>query len=262
MIEFQPHAVAYLDILGFSKFVEDAEKDSDKLKQLDKLFNDVIPRQTEDIQGIHATIEMKCLSCSDSIVISVPVQHKYSRDYSALIAVSIKSIQIAHAILDMGLLVRGAIAVGNVYRTDSNILGTGYQEAVDGEKNAGNPQIILSKSAEQVFNSYISNGGQRFAFFAKNELGQIILDSIYPQPAYLPDPQGDVNKYFRSYRSTIIKNLTHADPKARAKWLWFTGLFNANIQHSSTIDKSMVINQELPNIEINYLNPPEKIVTG
>ena len=35
MMEFHPHAVAYLDILGFSNFVKAAEEDPIKLKQLD-----------------------------------------------------------------------------------------------------------------------------------------------------------------------------------------------------------------------------------
>ncbi|MDE3021513.1 MAG: hypothetical protein KGI54_06590 [Pseudomonadota bacterium] len=260
--EFSHHAVAYLDILGFSKFVEAAETDTGKLQKLDKLFNEVIPRQistpTND-ESFPSKLGLECLSFSDSIIISAPVDQEYSKNYPSLIAVSIKSIQIAHAILDMGLLVRGAINVGNVYRTDSNITGTGYQKAVCGEKNAINPQIVLTKSAEQDLNIYIKNEGTKFAIFAKNELGQVILDSIYPHPTYLPDPQADVNEYFKQYQNTIIENLAHDDPKAKAKWIWFAGLFNANVRYFSEIkDKSLTIDQELQSIAMNYLNPPAK----
>lgn len=258
MIEFQPHAVAYLDILGFSKFVEDAEKELDKSKQLCKLFNEIIPREILP-DGKNSNYPeyfcMKCLSISDSFIVSAPI----SKDptHPALVVVSMKAIQIAHALLDMGFLVRGAIAVGNVYRTDSNILGTAYQEAVDGEKNAVNPQIVLTESAEKNLDEF--NGKSEFnkyAIFGKNELGKIILNAIHPEPSYLPDTQGDVNEYFRKYRDAILENLSHEDQKARAKWLWFAGLFNANVQYFSTLNKSLTIDQELPKITINYLNPP------
>ncbi|EQD77661.1 hypothetical protein B1A_02847, partial [mine drainage metagenome] len=87
----------------------------------------------------------------------------------------------------MGFLVRGAIAVGNVHRTDSNILGTGYQEAVKGEKAACNPQIVLTDSAKQELDRLISDPNcPRYAIFAQNELGQILLDSIYPYADYMP----------------------------------------------------------------------------
>ncbi|EQD80043.1 hypothetical protein B1A_01303, partial [mine drainage metagenome] len=152
--------------------VEDAENFQDKLDALDRLFNEVIPREISAEGNKNsqypAALDMKCLSCSDSMVVSAPISDNSS--YPALIAVSIKAIQIAHALMDMGFLVRGALAVGNVYRTDSNILGTGYQEAVKGEKEAHNPQILLTESAEQALNELIKCGRPRYAIFAKNEL--------------------------------------------------------------------------------------------
>ncbi|EQD48940.1 hypothetical protein B1A_13872, partial [mine drainage metagenome] len=251
------YAVAYLDILGFSEFVEDAEKNPVKLQQLDKLFNEVIPREVlPDGRNskYQAIFGMKCLSISDSFIVSAPISKDLT--HPALVVVSMKAIQIAHALLDMGFLVRGAINVGNVYRTDSNILGTGYQDAVKfGDKSGDHPQIVLTDKAANALNELLANKMPRYSIFAKNELGKIILNAIHPEPSYLPDPQGDVNEYFRKYRDTIRENLSHDDLKARTKWLWFTGLFNANVQYFSTIDKSLTIDQ-LPSITINYLNPP------
>jgi len=260
MIEFKPYSVAYLDILGFSRFVEDAEKNQDKLEQLNKLFSEVIPREISDNgrnREFPSHIGLNCLSCSDSIVVSAPVTDGTS--FHALTAVSIKAIQIAHALLDMGFLVRGAIAVGNVYRTDSNIFGTGYQKAVEAEKEECYPRIVLAESAEQVLNDLIKNG-QRFSIFTRDERERIILDSIYPHQNYLPDPTGGVDEYFRRYRGTIIKNLTHDDPKAKEKWRWFAGLFNANVRYFSEIHDDNLIEaaQILPNVTINYLNPQEE----
>ena len=166
---FSSHAIAYLDILGFSKFIEEAEMNQDKLESLDNLFIKVIPKHislgNRNGDYLKAKIELKCLSYSDSFVVSAPISDKSS--YPALIAVSIKSIQIAHALLYMGFLVRGGIAVGKAYCTGSNILGTGFQEAVQEDK--GNPRIVLTESAEQELKK-LKNEGSRYwnsSFFFK-----------------------------------------------------------------------------------------------
>ena len=259
-MKFLTHAVAYLDILGFSKFVEDAENCKDKLDALDRLFDKVIPREiAADGKNSQypADLCLKCLSCSDNIVVSAPISDNSS--YPALIAVSIKAIQIAHALLDMGFLARGALAVGNVYRAESNILGTGYQEAVKGEKAARNPQIALTDSAKQGLDRLISDPNcPRYAIFAKNELGQVVLDSIYPHETYLPTTSMSVGEYYGRYRSTIVQNLSHEDLRVREKWLWFAGFFNANVRYFGSMIGSDIqeIDQELPSITMNYLNPP------
>lgn len=259
-MKFQKYAVAYLDILGFSKFVEGAESCEDKLGALGRLFNEVIPREIA-AEGKNAAYPadlcLKCLTCSDSMVVSAPISDDSS--YPALIAVSIKAIQIAHALLDMGFLVRGAIAVGNVYRTDSNILGTGYQEAVNGEKAACNPQIALTDSAKNELDRLI--GGlncPRYAIFAQHEFGQVLLDSIYPHEDYMPTKLKSEAEYYGHYRNTIVKNLSHKDLRAREKWLWFAGFFNANVRHFESMIGNGIkeIDQELPSITMNYLNPP------
>ena len=259
-MKFSHHAVAYLDILGFKNFVKEAEKKPDKLEKLDKLFNEVIPREILP-DGKNSTylkdFEMKCLSISDSFIVSAPVLEHPT--HPALVVVTMKAIQIAHALLDMGFLVRGAINIGNVYRTDANILGTGYQDAVTfGDKSGDHPQIILTDQATDALNALLENGMPTYSVFAQNELGKTILNSIHPEPSYLPDPQGDVNTYFTKYNHTIRENLAHDDPKVRVKWLWFASLFNANVRYFSTIDRSLVIDQTVPSITINYLNPQEE----
>ena len=259
-MKFQKYAVAYLDILGFSDFVKAAENCQEKLDALGRLFNEVIPKEiTAEGRNSEypADLCLKCLSCSDSLIVSAPISDNCS--YPALIAVSIKAIQIAHAILDMGFLVRGALAVGNVYRTDSNVLGAGYQEAVNGEKAARNPQIVLTDSAKNELDRLISGPNcPRYAIFAKNELGQVVLDSIYPHETYLPTTSMSVGEYYGRYRSTIVQNLSHEDLRVREKWLWFAGFFNANVRYfGSMIGRDIQeIDQELPSITMNYLNPP------
>ena len=259
---FYPHAIAYLDILGFSQFVVETETDPDKMRCLDKLFNEVIPREVSE-QGKNIAfpndLGMKCLSCSDSIVISAPVTEK--APYPPMVAVSMKAIQVAHSLIDMGFLVRGAISQGNVYRTDSNILGTGFLEAVNAEKKAGNPKIVLTASAEKALNELIGKGYPTYAIYAKDDLGQVILNSLHPEKSYLPDPKGEITEYFGRYRETILNNLSHDNREVKEKWRWFAALFEANVKYFSDLrmkTPSLSIDKELSVVTLNYLNPPEQ----
>jgi len=267
-MEFTRYAIAYLDILGFKKFVEDAEDNNkpEKLMALKKLFEEVIPREIS-IDGKNASypdeMKLRCLSFSDSIVVSAPFQDNSS--YPALIAVSIKAIQISHSLLDMELLVRGGIAVGNIYQTDSNILGTGYQKAVQMEKVACNPQIILDESAEsELDNLILKQKMPTYSMFAKNELGKKILNSIHPEKSYLPDERYSVDYYFKKYRETILESLNklncQENSKAKEKWIWFARLFNANVNYFSCFEEdveTLPIAEALLTVSINYLNPTE-----
>ncbi|WP_215843662.1 hypothetical protein HHS34_007265 [Acidithiobacillus montserratensis] len=273
-LKFMPYAVAYLDILGFKNFVKEAEVDVTKRDKLDLLFNKIIPRQisiAQNNKSFPSELGMKCLSVSDSIVISVPVHHRYPQNYPALIAVSIKSIQITHALLEMGLLVRGAIAIGNVYRSDNNILGSGYQEAVDGENKAVHPQIVLTASAARNLSEEITARGERPSFFAKNDQEQkIILNAIYPQhPSYWRNTsreEWDHAKHneeaverFRIYRQVICENLSIDDERARDKWTWFASLFNSNVNYFSQLrSNGLEITLGVPGVgfTMNFLNTP------
>lgn len=246
-------------------FIEEAETNQDQLESLEKLIYEVIPREISsgDKNSVFPTeLRLQCLSYSDSIVISVPV--KENAPYPPIVAVSIKTIQIAHSLLEMGFLVRGAISQGNVYRTDSNILGTGFQETVNAEKKAGNPKIVLTESAEKALKELIENGYPRYSIYAKDELGQIILNSIHPFQNYFPDKDGDPGYYFAKYRGTIIRNLSNGqlDEKARQKWLWAAGLFNSNNKIFSSLTSlkpppTIQTDETLPTIFVNYLNLPD-----
>lgn len=261
-VNFLPHAVAYLDILGFSMFIEEAETNQNKLESLEKLIYEVIPREISS-EGKNSVfpkdLGMRYLSYSDSIVVSASVSDKST--YPALIAVSIKSIQIAHSLLDMGFLARGAIAVGNVHSTDSNILGTGFQEAVNAEKKAGNPKIVLTESAEKALKELIEKGYPSYAIYAKDELGQVILNSLHPEKSYLPDPKGEITEYFGRYREIILNSLSHDNREVKEKWRWFAMLYEANVKYFSDLRMkipSLSIDEELPGVTLNYLNPPEQ----
>jgi len=107
-IEFTRCAVAFLDILGFKRFIEAAERsDSPEFLQFCEL-QDVIRRQLNFTQTGSAemadderhlfpeVVGLQVLHVSDSFVLSAPVRNEACPGYNGVVAVSITSIQLAH----------------------------------------------------------------------------------------------------------------------------------------------------------------------
>ena len=133
------------------------------------------------------------------------------------------------------------------------------------EKATGNPRIVLTESAEQerekLKNEGSWGGYWNSSFFSKDG-EQTILNSIHPQQSYFPDRNGDPGDYFRTYRETIFKNLSHDNEKIRQKWIWLVGLFNANRKLFASITgqdppPAIDIDEDLPTIIVNYLDQPD-----
>jgi hypothetical protein len=242
-IKFTQCAVAFLDVLGFKGFIKAAERiDSPEFGQLCELLA-VINRQLDFVQPIGGEstaggqhlfpkdIGLQVLHISDSFVLSAPLFNDVHRSYSGLVAVSIKSIQLANQLLRTGFLVRGGLAVGNVYRTVSNIFGTGYQAAYATEETCANgPRILVHESAVEHFRSCRHFGYplEELSILAL-EGREVILDTLTVHWSYLgDDPNVKSSETFSSYKRVIEQMLSELPSgRAREKWEWMAQYFNA-----------------------------------
>jgi len=246
-VSFAEHAVAFLDILGFKDFIAAAEiSGSDEFAQFSQLLG-VIGRQldfvSDDGKEQHkfpSDVGLTIIHISDSFVLSAPMNNEARPDYSGLVAVAIKSIQLAHRLIDMGFLIRGGIAVGTVYSTPINIFGTGYQNAFRTESDfAKTPRVLLHQSAAARLESDYHSGfrlGELAIFMREGE--QCILDTLYNTHwSYVGDQRDyDLVKLFNGYKATIERNLaTLSDDRARSKWEWMAKLFNAKQRDCSDL---------------------------
>lgn len=182
-------------------------------------------------------VGLEIIHVSDSFILSAPINTKKYPSYSGLVAVSIKSIQLAHQLLKMGFLLRGGIAVGSVYRSTNDIFGTGYQNAYDMEsKLAKVPRVLLHPSAVERLESDLHSGFQlgTLSIFMK-EGDQVILDTLNTHWSYVGDERDiGLTKIFEGYKKEIERNLARLDPGSpRDKWEWMARLFNAK-QHDAS----------------------------
>jgi hypothetical protein len=235
---FSQHAVGFLDILGFKNYIASVEVPGSKAHVDFCRLQDAIDGQLHFLATTHAPelflfpedVGLKIIHVSDSFVLSAPVDNQGS-GYSGLVAVAIKTIQLAHRLLAMGFLLRGGIAVGNVYRTDTNIFGTGYQNAYGTESNlAKTPRVLLHSSAAERIERDRHSGLRlgEFPIFMRDGR-DLILDTLYMHWSYLgSDRNRDLVETFRDYKVIIEGQLSNLSlGPARDKWKWMAAFFNA-----------------------------------
>lgn len=239
--------VAFLDILGFKDFIEAAEHSgSHEFRQFCAL-QEAIRSQLHYTQAgsddreqhlFPAQVGLQVLHISDSFILSAPVRTEECPNYSGMVAVAIKSIQLAHQLLKMGFLVRGGLAVGNLHRTESNVFGTGYQTAYETEKCAATPRVLFHQSAVEHFEAACHMGRQiwGFSIFAQ-EGDDVMLDTLAVHWSYVGAESGaDVAPTFRSHKEMIEQQLSRLPSgRAREKWEWMAKYFSAKQKNSSEL---------------------------
>jgi hypothetical protein len=228
-INFEMRAVAFLDVLGFKDFVRRAEvKTSEEYRALCEL-KAVIEAEL-DVSEFHIKLKPTCTYISDSVILSSPVS---SDDYSGLVGVAIKSIQIAHRLLGLGFLVQGCIAVGTVAHDKSNIFGSAYMDAYAIQEEEKMPRIIMHESASEILNSDGGYGGCRLRELSIFVIdgNDWIVDTLNPHPSYLHD-KNSLEDIFVGYRNEIIRNLESLPLgySRRGKWEWMAGFFNDRLE--------------------------------
>jgi hypothetical protein len=211
-VNFTQCAVAFLDILGFKTFIAatevDGSKESEQFRRLLETVDGQLQFTTDDPQEQHMfpkDVGLEIIHISDSFVLSAPINNENRPGYSGLVGVAIKTIQLAHQLLDMGFLLRGGIAVGSAYRTPTNIFGTCYQNAYETEScRAKTPRILLHQSAVERLEGDRHSGFRlgELPIFMKNGQ-QFILDTLFTHWSYIGNDRNcDLAKVFGGYKTT------------------------------------------------------------
>lgn len=250
-ITFQERAVAFVDVLGFKSMATEATSNylaKNKLENLVNLLSSSIPSfNTTVSSGIPRRLVPKHNYVSDSIILSAPISDNQLKFYSGLEVVVMRVIQLTHHLLNDGYLVRGGITTGKVWHTRSNIIGPAYQEAFALEHQGCAPCVVLSPSAEAMWNSIMQqqdamlsgvtnrmcikktviNKGH-FQFRKKEKLIVNGLHDYYIPNAAAP---GAIEQRYKHYRQIVDRNLRapHAN-EVKKKWQWFGNYLSEETQ--------------------------------
>ena len=160
----------FIDILGYKDIIcnssdEENEKNIEKLRGMYSYFENLNNGHIDEYRNY------KVRTFSDNIYIEV--QLKKDRIFSLGVCNegNIANIlrELSHfqnmMFVEWGFFVRGAIVYGEVYSDNNIIYGKGIIEAVEGEKKAKFPRIIISEELKKIIDE------NRKSYGGKNILG-------------------------------------------------------------------------------------------
>jgi hypothetical protein len=222
-VSFEERAVAFIDILGFSKLVEDVASGSVQARVLDELvtlLDQAIPLLNSGVSLVVPDVLIpQHMQISDSIILSAPLKSKTIgwHNYSGLEIVVMRAIQLTQMFLKAGYLIRGGISVGKAWHAPFNIIGPAYQEAYELEKNTSAPRIVLSAAAIELWNESRSKGS-RLCLVYDDLLMVNGLHDYY----FGTNDMVSTEQVFNGFSKTIKTCIADApSDKIKTKWEWF-----------------------------------------
>ncbi|MDV6340537.1 hypothetical protein R2103_01945 [Nitrosomonas sp. Is24] len=220
-IKFENRAVAFIDILGFKSVVGAAVQDGKGLCELEELISmleSVVPNLDGTVdQSIHRDLIPKHIYISDCIILSAPLASDKMPSYRGLSILVMRVIQISHILLSKGYLIRGGISVGQVWHTDSNIVGTAYQEAYQIETRTDVPRVELSRGAKELWNRTEGSANTMCLDYEEHFMVNVLHDYYIQDTSH-----GAIERAFDKYSNVIEKNLAANYPESvEYKWRWF-----------------------------------------
>jgi hypothetical protein len=275
MAAYKKHIVAFIDILGFKNLVEASETDSITLDTIHNFLEYFFAWQTGqpntwdhtfihhdlDVQKNSAAYKVQDLHCtcfSDSLVVSMPydpsrVCQQFSTFVSNLAHIGSKFIQ-------AGVLLRGGIAEGNlVHDLKGIIYGTAFNEAVEIEKKAKYPRIILSAGLINLLVSKSLNQSYPYRQFLTRFADGCVGFHQMKIFEYQQTWQAPWTNEIPRAKDNLIKNLDKhlCDPEVFNKYKWLADEFNKlNIDANLKIKNDLTDGGQRPyNLYYREVNP-------
>ncbi len=160
---YSKHLFVFMDILGFKSIVDDAEKNIDRadqiIKNIDELVSDCIKKQLE---RLHTDFKTDYIIFSDSICVAVPIETVQEDKYLDYLAERLRFLTYIVAniqlyALEYGILLRGAITLGNYFRNENIMFSKALVDAYTAEsKQAIYPRVILHhESNDELLAAYV-----------------------------------------------------------------------------------------------------------
>jgi hypothetical protein len=231
---------AFIDILGYSEYIKKCFKDGngqEELKRLrdalDSAYADLKQKAGRDEWASGANLQIRTFT--DNLVIGYPVSDpKYNEDefaqdklQSVIFYVSFLQAELARC----GYLIRGAITIGELYIDDDIVFGSSLIEAVESEKKAVFPRVIICPEAKKCFRASWNDKGISDLLVDSDNMVFIDYLEATVMIAY-PDDR-PFTEFLDGNKACIENNLKrfHDAPYIRAKYEW------AAVYHNSFCEK-------------------------
>lgn len=219
---FRDCYVAFIDILGFSALVAKADTDENARETIRAGL-----RGFSSILGRSPNPDLHFSQFSDNIVLSA------RRDENGLFYVLEATINIAFALLKVGLLVRGGIVAGKLEHTDAMLFGQALVEAYDLERSGGPPRIIVSRAVieDRPSQRLLQEMWSSSIFLDEYDLSHAVHTLLYAE-TYHEDGGSPITAAEAEEIVRVIGEQASdlgSAPNIRAKWRWMARYWNRTV---------------------------------
>lgn len=244
--------VAYIDILGYSDYVNECFTKGNGLEELNRLLNAmevamVYLKNRSIPNGFTKDLYIRSLTDCIFIGFPCPIECQMEEKIEEIIYY-IASLQAA-LILD-GYFIRGAITVGEVYIDEETVFGSSVVKAVEAEeKRAVYPRVLICDEAKQYFSMGVDEGAHSLLIDSDNE---VFIDYLQAEVMRFSPPYTDV---LNANKNHVITNLaSHSkNLKVLRKYQWAANYHNTFCEtNKSTLSDSY-------NIPLNINLPKPKL---
>lgn len=239
-VKYKKRIVAFIDILGFAKIIEDSQNKKKKRNAIKKLSFIYNVFQSVDL------INSEITQFSDSIVISMP----YNEEDVAFHFI----LALQHLIFELAaekILCRGGIAIGKLHHKGNTVLGPALVEAYKLESKIANyPRVIVGPNIIRIAKIY---KGEQNSDGDVDSVFKRILG--YDSDGYYYINYLDVSEEFDEahdypvYLDTICtiaeEGIQSADVTIRAKFIWLALKYNEWITKIPNNDYHLVKTEHL-----------------
>lgn len=187
----------FLDILGFSQKIIDAENASISNELLQNLKR-VLEKSYAELRDDDGLWEMRTFT--DNVVLGYPIGRSYDQSGESDFAFLFEAIaRFQFNMVLEGYFIRGGWSVGELFMDDTFVFGKSLIESVKNEKEAKSPRILFSSDMKAMINSHLG-------FYSDS----------YTAPQQYDVLQDNSGNYFVNYLSQTQPDLTiPPDPSIR-----------------------------------------------
>jgi hypothetical protein len=226
---YEKRATLFLDLLGFRSLIENKRE-----KDILRILNLLPDAGLQFKEASSSDVDFQCTTFSDCIVCSAKMLARDNYMPAALLA--LYAGWVALELLAKGILVRGAMTVGDLYHHEGTVFGPALIEAYELEaKHAQYPRIIASWKLQGKINTSLAivRGTE---WFVKNQPFRADFDGIYHLDILGPFFVHQRPRSLRLKDSVKLENLgaattrlvtricrarlRHKDPRISSKYEW------------------------------------------
>lgn len=264
-VNYEDRICLFLDVLGFkdqvNKWVDSPQETGrlhSGLSEIFRAFRDQLPVQQNDFYT-----SRKVSQFSDSITVSYDLQED-GAVYYLLNDTYLLQIEL----LKWGIIVRGAIATGKLYHDEKLVFGPALIKAVEREKDAKYPRVILDKEIIDIGKQNHAEGNspeyeeEAIRSLIRQDFdGAFYIDYFGVSPYNFDKSWKDIVIYLCTLKKFIENSINERCPLGVfLKFMWMRNKFNNIIYDLEKNNYDVLCGWGIPDnekIDFNSLTPIE-----